>query len=509
MHRSTPPHSSNPHTQQAPAPLPCTWLHSPAWPPATAALRTQLPHTQLSIGARPAAAANSPSSDRSVVVGDLAAVHRGARLRLHHAAVHHLAVRDPVVGRLQPRHHLALHVRDGGLEHGALVLGGEPLHALEAVRAGREALQEVLERHIVVVLAQRVEHKGVAHLHERLDGAVLGHRDGEPQRLERRLRHPGRDHGGARVVVRRGHHVQAGRDARERLGHVRAHGRLLALNHLLLRQRLSQVSTRLLVRLVQRLRGQVLDAQRGEHLSAHVHAARDQLVHRLVLAAVRLGHDDPRLGLERGRERGERGARLAAVVGRRHEDDAAAAPHHRHQLLRVGAQHVHHLGLHARLGHAARQRLAQPVAEAVLGRVQHRHAGGGLAHGGGPRRVVVHELGHVEAQDGAVPVGDEREGQVLDLAQRGGHRLGVGLHQAVVVEAVVGQDGLQVHVVRVLAAVVHAKRVAREHDACGVVERKHGVGPVQVGRHDKLDHVAAPQVDLVAALHRLLLERPV
>lgn len=39
----------------------------------------------------------------------------------------------------------------------------------------------------VVVLLQAVEHERVAHLHQRLDGTVLGHRDRDAERLEARL----------------------------------------------------------------------------------------------------------------------------------------------------------------------------------------------------------------------------------------------------------------------------------------------------------------------------------
>lgn len=42
----------------------------------------------------------------SVVVADLAAVHSGLDLWRRHAAIHDLAVRDPVVCRLHARHHL-------------------------------------------------------------------------------------------------------------------------------------------------------------------------------------------------------------------------------------------------------------------------------------------------------------------------------------------------------------------------------------------------------------------
>ncbi len=42
-------------------------------------------------------------------------------------------------------------------------------------------------------------------------------------------------------------------------------------------------------------------------------------------------------------------------------------------------------------------------------------------------------------------------------------------------------------------------RLTGVHDVGGVVKGEHGVGPVQVGRHHKLHHVAAAQVNLSAA----------
>ena len=66
--------------------------------------------------------------------------------------------------------------------------------------------------------------------------------------------------------------------------------------------------------------------------------------------------------------------------------------------LRVGGEQVHHVGRDARLGDAPRERLAEPVAEAVIARVQDRHARGRLAdrltpalvpaRSSGPRRAI-------------------------------------------------------------------------------------------------------------------------
>ncbi len=155
-----------------------------------------------------------------------------------------------------------------------------------------------------------------ANLHERLDGTVLGHSNGQAQRLKGGLSHPGSHHGRLGVVVgggdctegrdggvafvrgksvtRRGGgeggggcgtpvtqrasvqasdeqvseqssgravapagapptDVQAARHAGQRLGHVGAHGRLLLGDCLLDGQRLRQVSARLLKELQARV----------------------------------------------------------------------------------------------------------------------------------------------------------------------------------------------------------------------------------------------------------------
>ena len=69
-----------------------------------------------------------------------------------------------------------------------------------------------------------------------------------------------------------------------------------------------------------------------------------------------------------------------------------------------------------------------------------------------------------------------------------------------------GQHLLQRHVEGLRRAEVAAECVAREHDPRAVVEGEHGVGPVQVGGHHELQHVAAPEVHLRAPLHLLRLE---
>ena len=55
---------------------------------------------------------------------------------------------------------------------------------------------------------------------------------------------------------------------------------------------------------------------------------------------------------------------------------------------------------------------------------------------------------------------------------------------------------VEVHVVDVLSAVVHAKGVAGEDGGSGVVVGEDSVWPVEVGRDNELEQMAAPQVHL-------------
>mmetsp|Transcript_30329 Transcript_30329/g.89966 ORF Transcript_30329/g.89966 Transcript_30329/m.89966 type:complete len:456 (+) Transcript_30329:922-2289(+) len=384
-----------------------------------------------------------------------------------------------------------------------------PNTCLKPVLPGGEALQEVPHRRAEVVLTERVEHKRVADLHKRFDGTVLCDGDGETKRLKAGLGHPAGDHGGARVVVRSSDHVQAARDTRNGLELVTADGLELS-ETVLASERLREIGSCLLKRLVQRLRRKLLNAQRrGQQGGANVRERALERVDRLVTAAERLCQQHRCALLDGAGQCGERGARLWAVIRGGHDDQASVACRHRDDLLRVGAQHVHHFGLHARLGDAARERLAEAVAEAVIRGVKHRHGRLALLDVGRPVLVVAHQLWHVELQDGAMPVGNRLVGKVLHLAQRRRHALCVWLHQAVEVEAVVWEHRLDVDVKRVLCAVVEAERVARVHDARRVVKRKHGVWPMEVGRHYEFKHVAAAEVDLVAALDLLGCEGPV
>lgn len=70
-------------------------------------------------------------------------------------------------------------------------------------------------------------------------------------------------------------------------------------------------------------------------------------------------------------------------------------------------------------------------------------------------------------------------------------------------------DGPNIRVKWILCAVVQTKCVASVHDSSGMIKREHGVRPVKVWCHDKLQHMTTTKVGLVTTLHCLLLDFPV
>ena len=208
---------------------------------------------------------------------------------------------DVVVARVEPRRDHALAVRHRGRQHGRAARGGRRGHAGKAVGAGREALQKVFHRGRRVGVGQAVEDKGVAHLHQGLDRAVLGDGDGEGEGLERGLGDPGRDHRarGAAAAARGGDHVQTPRHPGQRLGDIVRHRRFDAGGGLFAGERLGEVGARLLKPHVVRVARRVLDAQRVEDGGgAGVDEGGDEDVDGFVVAAVRLGDEHARAALD-------------------------------------------------------------------------------------------------------------------------------------------------------------------------------------------------------------------
>ena len=213
----------------------------------------------------------------------------GGLLILENFTLAHLAVHDPVIRRLHPARHGALHVRRSLLQDGRAAARGGPLHPFEAVRSGGEPNQKVLHQRLEALLGEAVQDELVPNLHEGLDRAVLGDGDGETQWLEGRLRDPRRDHRRLGGSLRRRDDVQPAGDAAERLRDVGGHGVLHRLERLLLGEHLSEVGAGLLEELVRSLGGVLLHLERGDHLlHAHARELAREGTDGFVVSAVRL-----------------------------------------------------------------------------------------------------------------------------------------------------------------------------------------------------------------------------
>ena len=108
---------------------------------------------------------------------------------------------------------------------------------------------------------------------------------------------------------------------------------------------------------------------------------------------------------------------------------------------------------------------------------------------------------------------DRRQG--IHALHRLQHAAGVGAHQAVVIEAEVRRDRAGVDIEDVVGAIVQAEGITGVEDAGAVIEGEDRVRPVQVRRAEELEAVlhaalgVGAQIQLLAALHRPALERPV
>ena len=120
------------------------------------------------------------------------------------------------------------------------------------------------------------------------------------------------------------------------------------------------------------------------------------------------------------------------------------------------------------------------------------------------------------AQQRTMAHGDGVDGrQPIHPLHRLQHAAGVGAHQALVVEAEIRGDGTGIHIEEVVGAVVQAEGVTGVKNPGAVVEREDRVRPVQVRRTQEFEAVlhaalgVGAQIELLAALHRAALEKPV
>ena len=307
-----------------------------------------------------------------VVVTHFAVVAGGAGLTVGHVALLDFGVDDPVVGAFEPLGDTAPQKGQGIPEHGAA--GGDAIEGVdagEAVGAGGEAAQEMAQQRLVVVLTQDVEHEAVAHLHQGLDGPVLGHGHGDPRRIEAGLADPAGHHGAAAgclpVVLARGHHVEPAREAAE--GPIQVaieafHGR----DRFGLGEQLAQVGAGLFAALVVAALGDLADPQGIKGLLL---AEAAQLVgHGVdwhVVAAEGVVTGNPLLRLQAGQQGADGGLQVGVGLGGPggHHHGAGLADQGR-QFLGIGGPQVHQLHLGFGLADAAGNRLAEAVTEAVL-----------------------------------------------------------------------------------------------------------------------------------------------
>mmetsp|Transcript_13006 Transcript_13006/g.37488 ORF Transcript_13006/g.37488 Transcript_13006/m.37488 type:complete len:230 (+) Transcript_13006:1945-2634(+) len=223
----------------------------------------------------------------------------------------------------------------------------------------------------VLSFSQTIQNERVAHLHQRLDRAILGDRDGHPQRLERRLRHPRGNHGSLGAPLGVGvsgcHNVEPTRHASESLGDVRRHGALLLGNHVLLCQGLGQICARLLKLLIRHFTGSVFHPKGGRKgLQARRNKRGRQLVDGLVTPTKALRDDDNLLRLDRREQCSHAIFRLRAIRWVRHQHNGGRTPDGFDQLLLIDGQQIHHLRCHLRLSNTPGQSLTQPIAVSVV-----------------------------------------------------------------------------------------------------------------------------------------------
>mmetsp|Transcript_47338 Transcript_47338/g.136772 ORF Transcript_47338/g.136772 Transcript_47338/m.136772 type:complete len:316 (-) Transcript_47338:168-1115(-) len=240
-----------------------------------------------------------------------------------------------------------------------------------------------------------------------------------------------------------------------------------------------------------------------------LHKALLEELHRLLVRSRALQDHEAVLLLLCARHDASYGAlRRVLALGRAHDDEYTGLSQALCQLEGINGVEVVHLHRDVRSGEAVGEDLGEALTLTV---VAHPEDGGRrpeVLHGLlAPGPVVFNPLERVLSKHGAVPGSNGVEIHVFGLLQCVDHGAGVGLHEAVVIQLVVGQqllDALFIH--KVVRAIVHSKCITSVQEPGAVVVGEHCVWPVKVGSDDKLQLMATPQVELVAVSYHLALE---
>ena len=115
-----------------------------------------------------------------VVVPYFAVMDGGHRIGISHVPLFHHGINHPVIGAFHALFHAATQVGQCVSEDGtAFGFFLQHIDASKTVSAGWEALEKMSEELLMVLLAEDIQHKLVANLHQSLDGPVFGHGHGD------------------------------------------------------------------------------------------------------------------------------------------------------------------------------------------------------------------------------------------------------------------------------------------------------------------------------------------
>ena len=157
--------------------------------------------------------------------------------------------------------------------------------------------------------------------------------------------------------------------------------------------------------------------------------------------------------------------------------------------------------LHLRLADAAGNCLAETIAKTNLAEIANRHIGLPPTALATPLAVVIHPQSQVIPQQGAVPHRNHLDSRQCFHALEGlQHTAGIGAHQAVVIETKIRSDSTRIEVIEIVAAIMQTEGVTGEEHSSAVIVGKDRVGPMQIGRTEKLKTVGRSAVAVGAQI---------